>query len=334
MLVENLHIAGFNHLFDVTDYILEMIMKKFGFLFFALFLLVGCGLESTVENTTSSMRQANVPFVEYEAATVWTDMRPISNTPQAGVVFEVETTLKSGEAITLYGGGTLTVGDGKFAFEDDSPILGKGAGVVRVYEAASKGPDDVDSMINMPRVIGLTAQIDGIQAELTDISIEGIVVSRNAKEETLEFPGVVELDMQEVGCYGRFLPNSTFAQFIVLWESENRIVNTGGLIELGKEVASPSAAPDLFSCTIGSKAIAASTDVSMIDANGGVMLIEMENVSLNFDERDNTYQIKNSNAILFFDEADSLFGKLHDGNRDKYANQEVSYLRQLIGLQR
>lgn len=309
-------------------------MKKFWFLLFSLFLLVGCGLEPTVDNTTSSMSQANVPFVEYEATNVWTDMRPIANTPKAGVVFEVETTLKSGESITLYGGGTLTVDDNSFLFKNDAPIQGEGAGIIQLFEAGSKASDNANSFIYMPRVAGLTAQIDGLKAGPTDITIDGIVMSSNAKEETLEFPGVVALEIEEVGCYGRFLPNSSLAQFIVLWEGEKQVVQGGGLIDLGKNFSLPSTDPGPFTCTISSKALAASTDLPMMGAGAGVMLIDMETVALTPLDNDKSYQIENGNAILFFDEADSIFGKFNEENKDQYANQEVSYLRQLLGLQR
>ncbi|MCA9926152.1 MAG: hypothetical protein KC421_27460, partial [Anaerolineales bacterium] len=155
-------------------------------------------------------------------------------------------------------------------------------------------------------------------------------MSRNAKEDVLNLPGVVKLEMQEVGCYGRFLPNSTVAQFIVLGESDRRGVQGGGLIDLGKGFPLPSTDPGPFTCTIDSKAVAAATELPIMGAGSGVMLIEMEDVALTFLESDKAYQIENAGAILFFDEADALFGK---SSGDRYANQEVSYLRQILGLQ-
>lgn len=167
-------------------------------------------------------------------------------------------------------------------------------------------------------------------ADFVDMALRGTVRKPDLR---IDFPA--KLLSTEMNWEDTVLPASTFSQLneIELWIEHNHQLSNDSVI--GKKLkpgfralfyGPPGTGKTLSACLIGKKT---GRDVYRVDLSTIVSkyIGETEkNLAKLFD------RASRKDWILFFDEADALFGKRTNVNdsHDRYANQEVSYLLQRI----
>ena len=165
---------------------------------------------------------------------VWTDMRPVVGTNRANVSFRVEMAedaLKVGGngPFYLYGGGVLQVEDSKFTFPDQNPIKGEGAGQMSLFQL---GVDEVASSISGHQHLALTAQIDGLMAQLTDVTMVGTAHAGGQVMEILTTNENLITALETFQCEGRMIPDSNMANMTFTAKTERGQVFIGGGVGL------------------------------------------------------------------------------------------------------
>jgi len=190
-----------------------------------------------------------------------------------------------------------------------------------------------DNLVYLEQALPSEPELSGVltsSQDLVDLVLRGIVRKPDLRH---DFPAKLlstDMNWEDVA-----LPVSTFNQLneIELWIEHNHLLSKDSVI--GKKLkpgfralfyGPPGTGKTLSACLIGKKT---GRDVYRVDLSTIVSkyIGETEkNLAKLFD------RASRKDWILFFDEADALFGKRTNVNdsHDRYANQEVSYLLQRI----
>lgn len=281
-------------------------MKRFILFLIAGLFLIGCSLDTAVQDTTASIGGNGAQMIEVTVDRVWTDMRPLSNTNRANVLFRIEidgdaAKLGSDSPIILYGGGTIVIPDEAFRFKDETRRTGEGKGQMTVCATDEPFRNGLFYPCGLP-VMSLTAQIDGLLADEATILLTGTAVSTNAKEEVLEFPGLKIADFSELNkiqCDGYIIPNSSYAQIIMIGEDEvGNERRGGGLIYLGEAFDGSGIAWESFQC---SQESAVRLAEASLDSGEKTFLLEhilLERLSLTLENGDTVVVNKGMGFLL------------------------------------
>jgi hypothetical protein len=135
------------------------------------------------------------------------------------------------------------------------------------------------------------------------------------------------------------LPSETLAQLRAICARvvhQHRVLDQWGFdrrLSMGKGITALFAGPSGVGKTMAAEVIAAELDIDLYKIDlSGVVSKYIGETEKNLDRIFNAAE--NANAILFFDEADALFGKRSEvkDSHDRYANIEISYLLQKMEM--
>lgn len=274
-------------------------------LFFA-----ACGAESAVEDTAANLSARKGDRVTIEVDRVWTDMRPLSNTNRASVLFRLEIVedaalLGADEPIMLYGGGTLIVDQAPPSWSwRDVGVEPREVGSGRMEVCSGDTVGEANGLFypcGLP-VLSLTAQIDGLMAETAEVTIIGVATTSNAKEEILEFRGFSLAEQAELGdarCYGRLIPGSNLAQIMVTGDGANgESVQGGGLLRLGTGFSGPADNSGPFDCAVDGRSGIAFAEGQSISNDLRLFRTVMDTLTSEFFENYDPKEFQNVEAFL------------------------------------
>ena len=267
-------------------------MKRILFLIIMMVILADCGMESNPqEGLTNAVglgwdEGVAAVFVsevsEVTVNKVWTDMRPVVGTNRSNVSFRVEMAedalnMGGNGPFYLYGGGVLQVEDSNFTFKDQNLIKGEGAGQMSLFQ---RGVDEAATTISGRPHLALTAQIDGLMAQPTDVTMVGTAHAGGQVMEILTTNENLITALETFQCEGRIIPDSNMASMTFTAKTEGGQVLIGagiGLLEdagIGNLIDGPNAnfyAP--FQCNM--EGTGGVTYSAAVDGIEGAQLVDL-----------------------------------------------------------
>ena len=228
-------------------------MKQSVIILSFLILVVGCGWAEAAQDTTNSLDinkpEADQFYDEVEIHIIQADIQPLVGTNQAGVMYQLEIQEKAAAQlgaegpITLYGGGTLTVADEKFTFNNQKQFSASGTGNISACPLKAGWDQGIFAPCDEP-VLSLTAQIDGLRAPA---EIRGFGATQNAKAvSNLWFNDQEGFTISQ--CQGELIPGTNLGSIIMIGElKDGSPIIGGGLIETDLPAIDKST-PQQFTC--------------------------------------------------------------------------------------